>query len=145
MDCTEVQLTDWVMKDGEPVRVEGIHSTDLDRCLWKYVEPIPLSGEILKLNGFTYRVPTDDDFEVFSASEDMLAELTKFWVYLDDKNHKISLKFPAEPDGGVVFIQPGGRYLTFVWNDTLMVHEFQNLLRSAGMKKLANTFKIINI
>lgn len=65
MRADELQLDDWVLYDGKPNQVRSLSddngcrlSMRLHSVLTYYAKPIPLTPEIMELNGFEY----DDRF-----------------------------------------------------------------------------------
>ena len=108
-----------------------------DKC--NQPEPILLTPEILKKNGW--------DWGLTSEEEDMVSlfegAYDEHWVY-DEGAGEISLIFPEDTDGGLLKIddQKFNRHLNFVWNDTLYVHELQHALRLCGLNELADNFKV---
>ena len=108
-----------------------------DKC--NQPEPIPLTPEILKKNGW-YWALTSEEEDMVSLFEGAYDE---HWVY-DEGAGEISLIFPEDTNGGLLKVddQRFNRHLNFLWNDTLYVHELQNSLRICGLNELADNFKI---
>lgn len=129
MDARELMIGDIVMYDPnvfaedeyEPHHkcyAKKIESgEDIDLSIEGCYEPIPLTREMLELNGFKMR-------ERFQYSED---EWIESFVNLE-----CTFK--------VLFSDKDG----FLWNgcDINYIHELQQALRLAGFKELADNFKI---
>ena len=108
-----------------------------DKC--NQPEPIPLTPEILKKNGWYWGLTSEEE-DMVSLFEGAYDE---HWVY-DEGAGEISLIFPEDTNGGLLKVddQRFNRHLNFLWNDTLYVHELQNSLRICGLNELADNFKI---
>ena len=108
-----------------------------DKC--NQPEPIPLTPEILKKNGWYWGLTSEEE-DMVSLFEGAYDE---HWVY-DEGAGEISLIFPEDTYGGLLKVddQRFNRHLNFLWNDTLYVHELQNSLRICGLNELADNFKI---
>ena len=102
-------------------------------------QPIPLTPEILKKNGWDWGLTSDEE-DMVSLFEGAYDE---HWVY-DEGAGEISLIFPEDTDGGLLKVddQRFNRHLNFLWNDTLYVHELQHALRLCGLDELADNFKV---
>ena len=108
-----------------------------DKC--NQPEPIPLTPEILKKNGWYWGLTSEEE-DMVSLFEGAYDE---HWVY-DEGAGEISLIFPEDTNGGLLKVddQRFNRHLNFLWNDTLYVHELQNSLRICGLNEIADNFKI---
>ena len=108
-----------------------------DKC--NQPEPIPLTPEILKKNGWYWGLTSEEE-DMVSLFEGAYDE---HWVY-DEGAGEISLIFPEDTNGGLLKVddQRFNRHLNFLWNDTLYVHELQNSLRICGLNELADNFKL---
>lgn len=151
MKCKELMIGDWVSdKYGYLTQIifigngyvsfeddEGNLCQLDDKC--NQPEPIPLTSEILKKNGWYWGLTSDEE-DMVSLFEGAYDE---HWVY-DEGAGEISLSFPEDTNGGLLRIddQKFNRHLRFVWNDTLYVHELQHALRLCGLNELAGNFKV---
>lgn len=133
MYCKSLMLGDWVQyNDGNfsfPTKIRGINEVDFEiedmNCtsttliLHHYIEPIPLTEEILKMNGFDYP-KLEDGTEVkyvMAYEKDGLMWLNKEKDYF--------------------FISSSDAYIHIYF-----VHEIQHALRLCGLNELADNFKI---
>lgn len=122
MKPTELMIGDWVLRDGEPLRVVLIDdyldfkvvATTLNHS---YVgkaaglQPVPLTEEILEKNGFKKNAM----YQVLRIDENF-----ELWYY----PHLGSLRY--EYKGELIFKTSGG--LNYI-------HELQHALRLAGINK----------
>ena len=131
MEAKELQIGDWVYYYNKPYHVIGIRQgfgnkskykveldDDIDRIASiESVQPIPLTREILRLNGF--HITLDDA---------VLHSKNKYFIqYIGDENLlKIHLMRTQ------IFINVVVEY----------VHKFQHILRDCELYDLANNFKV---
>lgn len=140
MKANELMCDDNVLHRGEPYRVYGvmvkadlvdlhpIHTRNAEGlilmpicCLAKDIDPIPLTEELLKANGF----------------ED---ETSNFWkLRVDDKPHHYIFRL----NKGGALCGDGYSMNCNIYTITIKyVHELQHALRLCGLNDLANNFKI---
>lgn len=103
--------------------------------IWcEYLEPIPLTSEILEKNGFEFG---------YTASEEDFCSATgcgypeeKGWCY-DEGAGEIKIIFPNETDGGLIRLddQCVDKHLELVFVKHIMVHELQHYLKLVGIEK----------
>ena len=103
------------------------------------IEPIPLTPQILKKNDWYWGLTAEEEDFIKCAR----GVVDSHWVY-DEGVREISLSFPEDTYSGFLKIddQKSNRYIEFLWNDTLYVHELQHALRLCGLDELADNFKI---
>ena len=96
----------------------------LDASYMKYVEPIPLTEEILKANGFEYE-KRPENCMVFEKETD---DIDIIIAHYQDTPNKFFTNIEANE--------------TEIRKDILTVHELQHALRICGLNELANNFKV---
>ena len=117
MKCSELQIGDWVLNDGEYIQVTDIYKygkryyINDDDTYVRYVEPIPLTVEILERNGF---------------SEDYRYENLSY----------------IQSCGAVTGIHINGKNGLMDEMYFKYVNELQNALRLCGLNELADNFKV---
>ena len=151
MKATELQIGDWVGRVFDDKRIiEDYRQVDWIRTgeigmryckVWSIgcIEPIPLTPEILKKNDWYWGLTSEEeDFVKYARGV-----ANSHWIY-DEGVGEISLFFPEDTYIGELKIddQKSNRYIEFLWNDTLYVHELQHALRLCGFDELADNFKI---
>ena len=101
----------------------------------EYLEPIPLTPEILEKNGFYYGYTSNEE-DLASNTIVQLSEDDKGWCW-DEGCGAIKVIFPNEADGGMLVIddQSFDRHLEFVYSATIYVHELQHAMRLLGIEK----------
>lgn len=139
MNANELMIGDWVSCDGTPIRVENVHGDCINfqhdipfvqeefMIDFTEIEPIPLTPEILKKNGFgindsfkPHHLWKSTDNRVMLHDEDLyLNTFNKWHVHVDTEDMRTI----------------GSIELTYV-------HQFQQFLRLCGMSETANNFKI---
>ena len=126
MDCKSLMIGDWVMynpnvfiedeyephKDCESVQIKS--GEDIDLAIEGCFAPIPITKEMLLLNGFRKR---SHYYELYVEDGDYYFEICNF----DDS---LSLMFA---NNGIIL-----KY----------VHQLQHALRLAGLNELADNFKV---
>lgn len=135
MDSKDLMIGDWVLYNGDPIRVEEIITRQMGgNCIngeWETAElydaintddiqPIPLTPEILEKNGFE-RVEAKSTIFCYPNSK------TNMQVYLDD--------YPT--DGWYLNIRKsvkGSRHIVLETQITY-VHQLQHALRLCGIEK----------
>lgn len=137
MKSTELMLGDWtntprgigrveMIQDNETVfttAAEGIDGAfDVNK-----ITPIPLSGEILRVNDF---LPFKDD-EI---------EEVKGWLY-KNRDEEIVIIPEWQPDNLTLCLYKKGQQYAEIPNIN-NVHQLQHALRLIGYGELADTFKI---
>ena len=140
MRVRELMVGDWVMNNGNPIKVENIHgnfinySPDIpyvqeeDYLNENEIEPIPLTPEILEKNGFVYE-------------SDGLT-----WYDGIHNKEQVYIYCPIRKNGNVRKIEIlVNKYHFFTeLNTEYYVHELQHALRLrlCGLNDLADNFKI---
>ena len=145
MDTKELQIGDWVLYTefgkNEFHRVEIVEPTRvwLNGCNTyvpdEFIEPIPLTSEILEKNGFYYGYTSDEE-DLASNTIAKLSEDGKGWCW-DEGGGAIKVIFPNVADGGLLVLddQSFDRHLEMVFCETIYVHELQHVLRLCRIKK----------
>lgn len=118
IDCKSLMIGDWVMltdpiNNGEKVQVKEIHADGyiaVDGGLTAHVEPIPLSLEILKKNGFKKSdVKDSTDWSYYktdktgkgmycifySVDDDMFLEIASYKSYIGEY-HRFGVRYVHE-------------------------------------------------
>lgn len=129
MKVNELMLGDWVTLDGIPVQVTMISSEGVVMILQdvqliytnsERLNPIPLTGELLKLNDFNY------------SHANSLGPISAYEIKIDETNcfilDVINKQFYVPFHKGVVEIN--------------YIHELQHYLQLIGLSELTNNFKI---
>lgn len=138
MKANEIMIEDWVLFSGEPQRVRSIVVSDngVERIyvfgktcqvstIEAYIEPIPLTAEILEKNGFIgegdkFKLWTSADKRVILHNNDgYLNTFNKWHVHVDTEDMRTI----------------GNIELTYV-------HQIQQFLRMCGLNEMADSFKI---
>lgn len=101
--------------------------------LYRIIEPIPLTPEILEKNGF-YLGYTSNQEDAASQIHCTLPE--PMWTW-DEGAGSIQISFPNESDGGEMYLsdQNFDRDLHFVFCENIYVHELQHAIRLCGEEK----------
>lgn len=124
MKVTELSVCDWINIDGEPIKVEdiynngGIYRINYDSVCIDDVEAIPLTEEILKLNGWKRHY----DMRLMDEPE-----------YHHDK-----VCFRLCRSCGILFMYVGDS----AFREMSYVHKLQHALRLCGLNELADNFEI---
>lgn len=123
MEAKELMIGDWVHSAPDESNIQILYSEDL-YAIMRYddgIEPIPLTEEILKVNGWTefYYGHFEDDHRHFHRRNDMRLELS-----LIKGDNCFCTNFSL------------GRI------DFYYVHELQHALRLCGLFDLADNFKV---
>lgn len=106
------------------------------------VVPIPLSIEVLKLNGFEYGLTTEQE-DILGAGLGVPTTVEKGWVYEDENGASAVIEFPNESDWGSIRVENGvDRFADLAWEKNIYVHEFQQALRMCGLSDFADKLKI---
>ena len=142
MKAEELMRFDWVhlVDDNTPRQVDWIRRGEVG-LFWNktvtppYLEPIPLTPEILEKNGFHFGYTSDEEDMAFNTIA-QLSEKDKGWVW-DEGDGSIKVIFPNESDGGLIIIddQSFDKHLTLVFSEDIHIHKFQHTLRLCGIEK----------
>lgn len=137
----ELMIGDWVMSI-HPAVPRPIKVTEVSRDNIGYnngilhisfIEPIPITPEILERNGFYWGWPVDVEDEASNVFGGLPIEMPdKSWVW-DEGDGVVSVIFPNESDGGMITCYLD-KHLTLVYDD-MFVHELQNALKLCGISK----------
>lgn len=112
MKACELMIGDWVFLNGKPMRVACLLNGKFINC----GEPIPITEEILKMNG----IPTNGDTHLFDT----------------DRNYYLELQWE---DGKLWWTINLAEYCIMPF---AYVHELQHALRLCGLNELADNFKV---
>lgn len=128
MNINQFMVGDWVWTIGHPVQVEAInrHKIGYLKKYWKnfeYVEPIPLTSEMLELNDIKKR---GDKYVILGRENEK-----QWYVSLED----------LKPQYDFLFITSSDRNLN-VRGQIRYIHELQHFLRLCGLNELADNFKL---
>ena len=151
MKATELMVGDWVcLKDDTkyelPLKIDGVLTDDISLESEGFlggaeglIRPIPITTEILKKNRWYWGLTSNEE-DIVSC---VASAYDEHWAY-DEGAGEISLFFPEDTNSGEMKIddQRFNRYIEFLWNDTLYVHELQHALRLCGLGELADNFKV---
>ena len=140
MEAKNLMYGDWYSAlNGSFERDNYQFEFDLDYWDSAKPEPIPLTPKILEANGF-YLGRTSQEEDLASAIGMHLRG--KKWC-IDDGDVEVTVSFPNESDGGMVTIDNlSDKYMQFIFDETIFVHEFQQELRLCGLNDIADGFKI---
>lgn len=148
MKANEITIGDWVVVNDTdypvPKQVDGIYkkggayyavlseylSADVDM-----IEPIRLTREILKKNGFYYGYTSNEE-DILNNTIATSSEDNKGWVW-DEGAGSVKVIFPNESDGGAIIVddQSFNKGLYFVFCEDIFVHELQHALRLCNIDK----------
>lgn len=121
MNAKELQIGDWVFLNGKPMRVACLLNGKFVNC----GEPIPITEEILKENGFK---------EVYKSTFQ-----TIYILQLPMGGDFLEYVFLACSDNCFkIFLYGVEREKTYI----NYVHELQHALRLCGLNELADNFKV---
>ena len=144
MKESELMIGDWVMLDNNPVKIAILAAGRDDLGLavggdffartYNMIEPIPLTEEILKDNGF-YWGYTSDEEDLMGSVECYGCGLDKGWVW-DEGAGSVKIIMPNGTDGGEIWLddQCFNKTMDCVFS-TMYVHELQHLLRMYDIDK----------
>ncbi|MBQ0141020.1 MAG: hypothetical protein KBT36_17250 [Kurthia sp.] len=124
MTANELMVYDWAIINEDHPDCPFTRQVDIgDLSFFTKFEPIPLTEEILKANGFNY-----DGGEIWDIR----------WEDEDGK-HLLNFRKMYNQDNkwDALGIMAGGEIALIT-----SVHELQHVLRTYGLKELANNFKI---
>ena len=139
MNTKELMIGDWVRIKHDDTTLYMQVEQVMNSCIgyhygWDVItpdfnaEPIPLTAEILKANGFVY----DGKYEDYSLLYKM-----SYTIYIGHDLDTISVnKYIDTPDGREV-----GNILSMSHNIPY-VHELQHVLRLCGLSEMADNFKV---
>lgn len=136
MKATDLMIGDWVLLNGNPLKIQAIDSLGAEIvangdlfCIkedrWAYtadkIDSIPLTPEILEKNGFVF----DSDF----------------WTISNPRYNNVRMVRYCSIDEEVTDAFLG--HWAFDENYAIdYVHELQHALRLCGLNELANNFKV---
>lgn len=140
-------IGDWVIHNNATPMQVSVVKQDCFACSQPYLydynnefSPIPITPEILEANGF-YIGHTSQEEDLASAIGMPLRGEGKWCV--DDGDVEITVSFPNESDGGMVTIDNlRDKYMQFLFEETIYVHELQQALRLCGLNEIADNFKV---
>ena len=159
MDANKLMVGDWVRilptVHGRREYVTKVAGIGKDVLLYyndaghqtagfERVVPIPLTIEILKLNGFEYGLTTEQE-DILSAGLGVPVTVEKGWVYEDENGASVVMKFSNESDWVCIVVENGyDRDVYLFWSESIYVHDFQHVLRRCGLHDFADKLKIEN-
>lgn len=124
MKPTELQIGDWILYGDKPVRVLQLSENVKDG----WVEPIPLTYEILKKNGF----------KETALKEPNTTNLVRKWW---SKHGEIYIKeYYLARSREITYVVGGGHRMRI--ENIYMVHQLQHAFRLCGLDELADNLKI---
>lgn len=120
MEAKELMTNDWVFDGSINIQLTPENIFDIYVGNWDEPKPIPLTEEILNINGFIIERSREYYFIYYSKNDEIVfaleydVEQKDYWVHL-------------------------GGYSNAIFK---YVHELQHILRLCGLSDLANNFKI---
>lgn len=128
MNVNKLMINDWVYHKDKPIKItKGIYDGKVytnDSCILDFkLSPIPLTPEILELNGFK-------DF----------GEIKEYYFEEDGEKYSFYLKAMYIKDK--VHCAWGTNIGGVLPSIIMYVHELQHALRLCGLTNLADNFKI---
>ena len=126
MEAKELMINDWVYRYDKPIQVtdgiyrDKIYTKDYFDIVETKLNPIPLTEEILRSNGFEAETHNNELFR--------------------HKLHRHILCWVSDATYRVNVVELGNNHLEGKW---FYVHEFQHALRLCGLNDLADNFKVI--
>ena len=145
LNCKSLMIGDYVVNtEFGKNKIDKIETLE-PRRVWlehgktyvpiEYIEPVPLTTEILEKNGFYYGYTSNEE-DLASSTIAQLSEDDKGWCW-DEGDGAIKVIFPNETDGGLLILddQSFDRHLVMGFGETIFLHELQNALRLCVIKK----------
>lgn len=123
--ANELSVGNWVMWLGKPCQVDtGILVTEFPFNVdsSKYVEPIRITEEFLKSNGFVL----DDDMKEITEEKYYLLKLDKFTITIHEGSNTIGRDWWVHIDNE--------SYCTIASADVQYVHQLQNIFNIANVE-----------
>ena len=109
---------------GKIVMVHGVTMTE---NLINDVEPVPITAEFLKTNGF-----------------EMYGCRCNIWINKEDFDNHTEIDYRVDQNWLEIKKMANRQFVFKVYAEVHHVHELQHLLRDAGFADLANGFKVDN-
>ena len=107
------------------------------------LEPIPLTSEILEKIGFYWGYTSSEEDSINNMPEDIPVIMpNKHWCYDNEDGGEVTIELPNESDGGLITVSNDDRWIEFIFDKPICLHELQNALRLCGLSDLADNFKL---
>ena len=133
MKATDLQIGDWVVYNGDveysnPIKIEGMDiatgmciTSDRDDAGFDGVDPIPLTVEILKKNGFKKQY--GNDWCYYKYKDDDTSKESLYYILYDIDSLYLEI---------AAFTNASGEYNRM---GVCYVHELQHILKLCGIDK----------
>lgn len=157
MKCSELQVGDYV-RFKRTKEVVWVFEIDGDRnvinnepdgyCSEKNiavddVEPITLTLEILERIGFYWGYTSSEEDSINNMPTDIPVSMPdKHWCYDNENGGEITIELPNESDGGHITVSNNDRWIEFIFDKPISLHELQQMLRVCGLNELADNLKL---
>lgn len=140
MEISDLTIGDWVYDDyGKPYKIKSIgllgNTDELfvmldynDLYQLNYIEPIPLTAEILEKNGFVNCHTIGEKFELRFYLDKNKYQVISYYLSTIELSIKTDYSYSLSPTIYLLRIK--------------YVHELQHALRLCGLNVLANNFNI---
>lgn len=155
LNCKSLMIGDLVSYNGTPIKVENIHgdcinySPDIPYVQEEFfidiadVKPITLTLEILERIGFYWGYTSSEEDSINNMPTDIPVSMPdKHWCYDNENGGEITIELPNESDGGHMTVSNNDRWMEFIFDKPISLHELQQMLRVCGLNELADDFKL---
>lgn len=132
MKANELMIGDWVNYSNNPKKIKGA----IDFTIAKDFEPIPLTEEILRANGFRWTGGGDSTMMLISPYDEV-NERYNIYVGLVKKTIEV---FVAVPEYRIRDVRKTNKVSLECCG--CYVHKLQHALRLCGLYELADNFKV---
>lgn len=155
LNCKSLMIGDLVSYNGTPIKVDNIHedcinySPDIPYVQEEFfidiadVKPISLTLEILERIGFYWGYTSSEEDFINNMPEDIPVSMpAKHWCYDNENGGEITIELPNESDGGHITVSNNDRWIEFIFDKPISLHELQQMLRVCGLNELADNLKL---
>ena len=99
------------------------------------LEPILLTETILKNSSFYWGYTPSEEYSISNMPEDIpLIMPGKHWCYDNENDGEVTVELPNESDGGSICICNNGKWIEYLFEESISLHEFQHLLTACGLQ-----------
>jgi hypothetical protein len=107
------------------------------------LKPIPLTLEILERIGFYWGYTSSEEDSINNMPTDIPVSMPdKHWCYDNENGGEITIELPNESDGGHITVSNNDRWIEFIFDKPICLHELQQMLRICGLNELADNLKL---
>lgn len=159
MKTSELMMGDWVRYHSKLIKVTSLYAKptkegdfvsnevgwSYDVSTWvdgDFIEPIPLTSEILERNGFKkYEEDYHNEYVCEKCDETSYYEIVICWKDSYDNGALDAFNHVQWDEGWKLDIVSDGSY-NKGWCKTIYLHELQHALRLCGLNELADNLKL---